>query len=263
MPKTTFTAEFQKDAEFSPRFELGRRGLEEQVGTYLVIDTLHSGPPNSLKVDQIPAQNGSGKPSPTNRRPFGTNPRRVTVYINGAEKKMELGIADAYFAGVFDFISGIYLETWYPLTIGELPWELQDAQRCVYAVRKTSIDPAMKEDSRVLCTVFDFSETATPATLPDNTMCRSSYGLHIRCTAAPTVSALNAIIAGQRIAYEIADPWYTLDLGAPDVSLIMGENVLSTTGNCLIYVKTEQIINDYTFELQATADQLICDWRAE
>ena len=262
MAKTTFTAEFQKDAEFSPRFELGRRGLEEQVGQYLVIDALHSGPPNSLKVERMPAQRGSGKPSPTNRRPFFT-PRDVSLYINGVEKKMELAIDDDYFAGVFDFISGTYLETWYPLQIGLLPWELQDAQRCVYAVRNTSINPAMKDGSRVLCTVFDFSETATVATLPDNTMCRASYGLHFRCTSAPTLSALGSIIAGQQIAYELADPWYTRDLSAPDVSLVMGENVLSTHDNCLIYATTEQIFGDYTFALQAEAEPLACMWRAE
>ena len=202
-----------------------------------------------LKVTMNPIQSGSGDPSPTNIRPIiGRTEASVTRTAGEDVETKTHQYSETIYGGVDDFLNGgatsnyamvdISTLTWYKYTgsgFGSLYYS-DSLMNVIESTDTTKIHTLCDIFKSVTNTGHD-GQVGTDREQPDqsirvNYIAGSQKRLYIRDEESATLADFQTKINGHQLCYELATPT-TISTSAEEITLLKGENVLSTDGDSI------------------------------
>ena len=202
----------------------GHSETKTASGNPITITDAGAGSAQSLTVDMLPIQAGSGTPSPSNPRPIsGRNSLDITV--NDNTETISLG--ETVYGGTCDVVNGETSNIMAFVDLDNLNWTLGSRDRWTTADLKNLIK-MVKGNSKKANIVAEQYETYTTDQLYLDT---SLIG--IESDIQGSIKIRNGSTTEKphgKIAYELATPT-TINTPSKTISLNKGNNTLSTSGD--------------------------------
>lgn len=212
-------------------------------GNPITITDAGAGSAQSLTVDMLPIQAGSGTPSPSNPRPISGR-SSLDIIVNGNTDTISLG--DTVYGGTCDVVNGGTSSNMAIIDADSLTWELASYDRW-WAKSLTSTIKKVGHNSDIANIYAELFETSSI-----NYMISNPTLIGIAVNTLGWIGIRNGSTTEPphgKICYELENPT-TLTTPATPISLNKGSNTLSTSGDdmSLTYLTPGTQLNyDYAY----------------
>lgn len=189
-----------------------------------------------LKVTMNPIQSGTGDPSPTNIRPISGRTEASVTRTAGEDVETKTHeYTETIYGGVDDFVNGEGKNEWGLIDLGTLNWQYHTQSGNFYA------DGGIvnrKAQSNAICSQYvqnNFEVTGVANLTTNNRFAFQasvSTRIIIRDTTYTDAETFKTSMDGVQLCYELATPT-TIETSAEEITLLKGENVLSTDGDSI------------------------------
>ena len=241
-------------------------------GASVTFDAPAAGLPiRDMTVGIVPAQSGSGTPSPTNVRPVsGWDAAHI---YHSATDGTDTETADktvpfptTVYRGTLDPITGELTVDMAVIDLGDITWTTQTIGS-VSAFQgdfgSDNIRGDKAADDSYLCTCYRFIndarqtlETVNYAFTPQNKA--NSYKLALRDDRYSTAAALKAAVTGQKLVYQLKNP-VVYQLSPVEITTLLGENSINADcgGVSVTYEAYLAAVNDHVDRVNASLLKLM------
>lgn len=186
--------------------------------------------PDSFILNVLPAQSGSGTPSPSNPRALSAR-NEISITHNGDTINIPLLSAAPTYGGDLDLLSGIYSEFGRIVNFSELNWSYSVGSGLFYASIPTRVPTA--GETFVYCTTYEYIGSGTSSWISahaDNYQFgvqTTSTIIRLRDNRFTDVSEFLAANINTQLVYRTETTTYKLPV--PDVLPMIGANSYGTT----------------------------------
>ena len=211
--------------------------LKTVTGNPISVSDALAKPAESLTIEILPQQSGSGDPSPDNVRHISgwsnVNVYREAQYDAGATPYATINLNGTVYGGSLDVTTGVLTVTHGIVDLGSLGWARRSRSPQVFYV---SYDEASMElgkistmSSALVCKP-NTNSWDTIIAYGDFTVCiKNSVGgspyIIVVDSTAQDATALATALDGVQLVYELATP-QTVQLSPTTVQMLLGNNVL-------------------------------------
>ena len=207
--------------------------LKTVSGNPISVSDALARPAESLVIEILPYQSGSGDPSPDNVRPIsgftGVNIYRESAYDPDADPTYSIDWTDSagtVYGGSLDVVSGVLTVDMAIVGLGTLDYTIASSGGISTFRNNIGAKPASDNTQHGITSIYPFSYTRYIVNMPDKSwMIDSSGRFYIRDDAYATAEALKLAMNGQQLCYELATP-LTIQLTPTEIQMLLGDNVI-------------------------------------